>query len=69
MSKNRVDYPSSPEFVEGQVDTGFIEKHHDTLLPPVVVDFKDVALCAVGVLLGQESAGVVGQGLDGRSKR
>jgi hypothetical protein len=53
----------SPEFVEGQVDTGFIEKHRESLLPPVIVEFKDVALSAIGVLLKQENAGAQEQGL------
>ena len=44
-----------PAFAAGEVDTGFIERHHDALFAPAAPDRGRVLAAAVGsLLLGQE---------------
>ena len=43
-----------PAFAAGEVDTGFIERHHDSLFAPVVVDREKILAAAVGSLLEQQ---------------
>jgi len=46
---------SHPAFAAGEVDTGFIERHHDALFAPAAPDRARILAAAVGsLLLGQE---------------
>jgi len=43
-----------PAYVAGEVDTGFIPRHHDALLPQAApADDRDLALAALALLLGR----------------
>ena len=48
---------SHPEFIAGNVETGFIAKHKETLLPPAVAASPTVlSLSALTVLLQEANA-------------
>lgn len=59
----------SPAFIRGEVETGYIQKHHDELFAPEVVEPETFAQAALG-LLAKELAGrdpSIGQGPHGES--
>jgi 3-methylcrotonyl-CoA carboxylase alpha subunit len=56
----------SPAFIAGQVETGFIPKHHEELFKPVEVPSEVFAQAAIGILL-RDSAQLCGDGLSGNT--
>lgn len=45
-----------PEFQAGNVHTGFIDEHFDSLFPPIVVHDSDVCKATLALILNELSA-------------
>lgn len=53
-----IDLAAHPEFQEGNVHTGFIDEHFETLFPPI--EIKDEELCKAAIALVLNESQVFG---------
>lgn len=60
---------TSPAFVAGDVETGYIEKHSDELFAKKDIEPEAFAQAALGVLLQQQQKGIQGQSHDTSSNK